>query len=87
MPGWVVAELQDTGWPATLVSGLAGALSHVVLDAVIHADVQPLWPWSSRNPLFVPGSFDPVHYACGALGALGLAWWLALARRRPRGAV
>lgn len=58
-------------------------LSHVALDALVHADVQPLAPWVAGNPFFVAGSFVAVHVACAVTGALGFARWYARAARRP----
>lgn len=84
MPAWVVAELQPITRFAAFFGGIVGAMSHVVLDAVIHPDVQPFWPWSAWNPFPTGGSFNVMHYACGGLGILGSFAWLALARRRPR---
>lgn len=84
MPAWFVAELQQISWSAALLSGIVGTTSHVALDAVIHPDVQPFWPWSGWNPLLAGDTFSLMHYACGGLGIVGSFWWLSLARRHPR---
>jgi hypothetical protein len=54
------------------------------VDAVIHHDVRPFWPFSPANPFLVGGSFYLVHYACALLGLVGSAGWLALAKRGAR---
>lgn len=84
MPAWGIAEVVPIRWLAAFIGGIAGGVSHVVMDAVIHPDVQPFWPWSGWNPLLSRGSFNLVHYACGVLGIVGSLAWLLLARRHPR---
>ncbi len=84
MPAWVVEQVVPVGWTAALVGGLFGGVSHALLDAVIHADVQPFWPFTARNPFLREGSFYPMHMVTALVGLLGGAAWLALARRTPR---
>jgi membrane-bound metal-dependent hydrolase YbcI (DUF457 family) len=47
-------------------------LSHPLLDGVMHADVQPLWPFSSANPFLERVDIGLLHALCLAAGALGL---------------
>jgi hypothetical protein len=68
-------------WLALTVGAVVGAVSHVALDAIIHADVRPL---GTGNPLYVPGSFVFVHMLCVAAGLLGLAAWLVRVRHAAR---
>jgi hypothetical protein len=55
------------------VGSLVGGLSHSVLDGIMHADIQPLRPFSEANPLL--GSLDlfNLHLACVVTGFLGAA--------------
>jgi len=71
-----------SSWRVALTSGVLGGLSHVVLDAIVHPDVMPFWPWSSVNPLFVAGSFWLMHWALAALTLLALLGLTARGRRR-----
>jgi hypothetical protein len=82
VPPWARAELGAVSWTAALGGAVFGALSHVLLDAVIHADQAPLWPWVDGNPWLVPGAFVPMHLACAVAGLAGLVLWPALAARR-----
>ncbi|MFQ5946541.1 MAG: hypothetical protein ACE5NC_09895 [Anaerolineae bacterium] len=80
-PRWLVAELNPISWKTAMTGGLLGAISHVILDAVIHLDVTPFAPLSYENPFFVPYSFVWVHVLCGISGGLGLLIWLVRAKR------
>ena len=54
------------------VGAALGAYSHVVLDSVMHRDIQPLAPFASANALLGAVSLSTLHIACLVLGALGL---------------
>jgi len=64
---------------AVAAGALAGAWSHVLLDAIMHADLRPLAPWSSRNPLLGAVPLSWLHLACAIAGGIGVA---LLVRRR-----
>jgi hypothetical protein len=63
-----------------LAGGLAGGLSHSLLDGIMHADIRPFRPFTSANPLL--GQLDVVnlHLLCVAMGVFGLVLLLV---RRP----
>ncbi len=54
------------------VGALLGAYSHVLLDSVMHADIQPLQPWSAANSLHRIVSLSFLHWGCVVAGALAL---------------
>lgn len=85
MPVWLIEEVVPIPWTAAIIGGMVGGISHVLLDAIVHPDVSPFWPFSSSNPFLIDGSFFLMHYACAFLGIVGAMAWLALARRTPRG--
>lgn len=60
-------------WSAAFAGGLLGTYSHVLLDAIMHYDLQPAWPWSPANPLLRWISVDALHLWCVALGGFGCA--------------
>ena len=70
---------------AVWAGALVGTLSHVVLDALMHADMRPLAPFSNANPLLWLVDHDDVYRYCALAGALGAAVWLAqLWRQRDK---
>lgn len=68
------------GWthtvPGALLSAWIGTGSHLLFDAIMHADMRPLAPLSAYNPLLGAVSLSTLHLglvAAGAVGLLGLA--------------
>ena len=58
-------------WRASAMGAFVGTFSHVGLDALMHPDVRPLWPFSPANPLLGAVSVGSLHLACLVLGAVG----------------
>lgn len=73
---WVQAETPPK--KAVVLGAFFGTLSHVVLDGLIHHDIQPLLPFSGSNPLAGLVAHDAVYQACTVAGVLGAAAWLSL---------
>jgi len=90
---WVLERMRIPHWPLTwrsaFLSGYIGTFSHVLIDALMHADMQPLWPVTASNPALALIPADAVRYGCVALGFVGTAVlgerWLRY-RRRARAA-
>jgi len=61
------------GWLVALISSLIGSYSHVVLDAIMHSDVQAYYPFSLENPYLDFISIEMLHNFCLFSGVLGLA--------------
>jgi hypothetical protein len=59
------------GWVAAFVSAFVGTYSHIGLDAVMHADMNPLWPLARGNGLLGVISVGTLHALCVASGLLG----------------
>ena len=68
---YVLAALRLPHHPLTWFPAFSGAMigtfSHVALDAVMHADMQPWWPLASGNDLL--GGHRGGAPACGLRGA------------------
>ena len=64
------------------VGALLGTFSHLALDAVMHADVRPLWPLVANNPWRGVISLEALHLGCVAAAVLALPFWLVLRLRR-----
>ncbi len=75
------------GWPVALASSLVGTLSHVALDAVMHADLQPFYPLAAHNPVLGAWSYEALHLFCISSAVIGLLQFLLcryIALRRLR---
>ena len=58
-------------WPAAFAGAMLGTFSHVVLDAVMHSDMQPWWPFTQGNGLLSIIPLSSLHLLCVGLGVLG----------------
>jgi len=66
--------LRAEGTPLGIAVGaLAGALSHPVLDGIMHHDIEPFAPWTAANPLQGLIGLRALHLACVAAGLIGFA--------------
>ena len=71
------AEVSRVG----IASGaMIGALSHPVLDGIMHSDIEPFQPWTAANPLHGVVGLAPLHQGCLIAGAVGLVLLLAWKR-------
>jgi LexA-binding, inner membrane-associated putative hydrolase len=59
-------------WPVSFVSAFVGIFSHVVLDAIMHKDMNPLWPLTSGNPMLGLISISSWYASCVIAGILGV---------------
>lgn len=86
----IAARLPDVlAWKSiaprnALLGVLVGAVTHVVLDAVMHADLRPLSPVSDANPFLGLVAIDQLNFSC--LLAASCAAALLGFRRLARGA-
>jgi hypothetical protein len=67
------SEISDhlIGWRVASASALVGTYSHIGLDAVMHGDMNPLWPIASGNVLLGLISVPTLHVLCVISGLLG----------------
>lgn len=64
-------------WGNAAVGAFTGSFSHIGIDALMHADIQPLWPLSTANPLLHALSWQALHGGCLllAIGAGAVVAW------------
>jgi membrane-bound metal-dependent hydrolase YbcI (DUF457 family) len=60
-------------WTASFSGALLGTGSHILLDAMMHADMRPWWPLATGNPLLGAIPTDHLHMLCLGLGVIGAA--------------
>jgi len=73
-----LAQSDTCSRTAVTAGAFFGTLSHVVLDSLMHHDIQPLLPFSKANPLMGLVSHDGVYQLCAMAGVLGAAAWVAM---------
>jgi Domain of unknown function (DUF4184) len=59
-------------WPAAITGAFIGTYSHVLLDSLMHSDMQPFSPFEEGNPTQGLVSFVAMHVVCAGAGVLGL---------------
>jgi hypothetical protein len=73
---WVLrlcrAREASISWTAAFAGALGGTFSHILLDAVMHSDMNPWWPLVDGNALLGLISLGQLHLLCLVLGLLGL---------------
>lgn len=72
---WLVCPAEISRSAAAL-GAFFGTFSHVLLDSLMHADMQPFWPFSTINPMLNLVSVDGVYELCFWLGVGSAAIWL-----------
>ncbi len=64
-------------WQSLLV-GLIGGVSHILLDSLMHEEMNPFWPLAEGNALAGTVSVLALHIALAVIGFFGLIFWLLL---------
>lgn len=62
----------------SLIAGLVGGVSHILLDSLMHRDMRPWWPLSDENGLAGMVSVGSLHGGCALAGLFGLVLLLLL---------
>ena len=65
------AKFLPIGWFVTILSAFIGAYSHVLLDSLMHSDLQPFAPFSMANPFLDLISIEALHKLCLYSGLIG----------------
>jgi membrane-bound metal-dependent hydrolase YbcI (DUF457 family) len=70
LPSYSVVR-SEVACTAALYGGLAGGLTHPILDAVMHPDLRPFWPLSRANPFLDAIGLVALHLGCVVSGLMG----------------
>jgi hypothetical protein len=54
------------------IGAMSGALSHPILDGIMHGDIEPFQPWTAANPLHGLIGLGALHLGCILAGVIGL---------------
>jgi hypothetical protein len=65
-------------WPVAMTSAMIGSFSHVLLDSIMHSDVEPFAPFFLNNPFLDFVSVDTLHKICMYSGLLGVALYFLI---------
>jgi membrane-bound metal-dependent hydrolase YbcI (DUF457 family) len=65
-------------WTVAITSALIGSFSHVLLDSLMHADVEPFAPFMQANPFLGVISIETLHKFCLYSGLIGAGLYLAV---------
>lgn len=71
-------------WWIVVVSAFIGTYSHIMLDAVMHIDMQPYFPINVSNPLLGVVSIPTLHKFCLYTGMLGALLYFFIQQRAIR---
>jgi len=75
----LLEESAPTGRRLFLLAGVAGTVSHVLLDSPLYLDIRPLYPLSV-NPLFAPSLTFEIYAFCAMCFAAGALLYLSRVR-------
>jgi hypothetical protein len=67
-------------WPVAIVSAFIGSYSHVLIDSLMHVDMEPFAPFSAVNPLLHMVSVETLHWFCVYSGIAGASLYFGVAR-------
>jgi len=67
-------------WRVVILSAFIGSYSHVLLDSIMHADIEPLSPFSPANELLGLMPVEALHSLCIYSGVAGAVAYFALSQ-------
>lgn len=65
-------------WFIAFISAFVGCFSHVLLDSIMHADVQPFYPFNLQNDFLGLISISDLHKFCLYSGLIGASLFYTL---------
>ncbi|MBL8520157.1 MAG: DUF4184 family protein [Betaproteobacteria bacterium] len=70
-------DVRNVATRPLVIGAILGALSHIVFDSIMHADMHPLQPFAKGNALLGLISIEDLQWLCivlGCTGALIVEW-------------
>jgi len=58
-------------WWVVFISAFIGTFSHVILDSIMHSDIEPFYPFFLENNLLKIISINQLHKLCLYSGLVG----------------
>ena len=65
-------------WWVSFLSAFVGCFSHVMLDAIMHSDVQPYFPWTLDNEWLGLMNVEQLHNFCLYTGLVGVVIYVGV---------
>lgn len=75
-------QVIEITWLVAFFSAFIGCFSHVVLDGIMHGDVQPFYPFTLENPFLYLVSVNNLHKFSTYIGLLGAGLFYFLQWRK-----
>jgi hypothetical protein len=69
---------EKISWSVVISSAFLGTYSHVLLDSIMHAEIQPFYPLAIRNQLFGLVEMGELHKLCAYAGLLGFIGYFSV---------
>jgi membrane-bound metal-dependent hydrolase YbcI (DUF457 family) len=66
------------GWSIVFLSAFIGSFSHVLLDSIMHSDVEPFFPYRVNNQFLGLLSVSMLHKVCLYSGLMGAVIYYAI---------
>ncbi len=63
---------------AFVIAGVLGTMLHVLLDSPLYTDIQPLYPFTTANPMLSAASSANVYTVSTWSGVLGITFYVGL---------
>ena len=68
---WFKTEIKINNF-SSWMGAITGALSQLILDSIMHRDVAPLFPFTSKNIFLRIVSVENLHFVCLGLFIIGI---------------
>lgn len=72
-------------WWVVFLSAFIGSFSHVLLDSIMHSDLEPFFPFTLNNQFLGIVSVSMLHKVCFYSGLIGAAIFYGINWRLKRG--